>query len=390
MIDLAAQYSFGTGGSIKPFLKEGWSVLESDFNWTEGTRSRMRLPMPARQGRLTLEIALNPMLMPPVFTRQRLMISVNGHEIASAVVAGECTLGFDLPDAALAGAADLDVELRCPDAMIPAEIGANPDPRRLGVAVREIMLFTAPERKPFTPILRPPVPGDLAQSVRALTFLSIPELAGCFESIGHNCEFGLAQRQMGHEGLGLLRLGGIPVQKLVEGLDLTFEGIDAPGNLATYVAQTDDAGNSMAGEILVHDKRYGTLFHLDRTLRDTTEAAVLETFYRNMTFLRRKFTEDLQTGGKIFVFQHPAADSIAHIRPILNLLRSHGPNTLLFVTQSGRQPPGAVEQLDEDLFQGWVQRLAPVHNVKPIELPSWISICANTYRLWRESGRGQS
>jgi hypothetical protein len=386
MIDLVAQYSFGTSGTVKPFLKEGWSILETDFNWTEGTQSRLRLPMPELRGRLSLEIALNPMLMPPVFSRQRIVIAVNGHDIAEDSVTGECALSFEVPDAALDGAAALDVELRCPDAMVPLEIGANPDPRRLGVAVREIMLFTAPERRAFAPRLRPPLPGNLVESVRTLTFLSVPALAACFESLGHNSEFGLAQRAMGDETPGLLRSAAIPIQKLVEGIDLSFEGIDAPGNLVTQNAVSGDAGSNGASGSLVHDKRYGALFHFD----PTSPEAVLETAYRKLTDLRRTFIENVQTGRKIFVFQHPAARTMAHIRPIINLLRSHGSNALLFVTESGRQPPGAVEQLDEDLFQGWVQHLAPLHEVQAVELPSWISICANTYRLWRESGGGQN
>jgi hypothetical protein len=98
--------------------------------------------------------------------------------------------------------------------------------------------------------------------------------------------------------------------------------------------------------------------------------------------------EDLATGHKIFVFQHPDAKSIAYVRPILNILRSYGPNTLLFVTEDPAQPSGSVHQLELDLFHGYIAALAPVDRVPELDVASWISICANTYRLWRESGQG--
>ena len=115
---------------------------------------------------------------------------------------------------------------------------------------------------------------------------------------------------------------------------------------------------------------------------------MLRSYQRHFGYLRRKLIEDLQLGHRIFVFQHPAARSAVQVRPILNLLRDHGPNTLLFVTDGRGEAPGTVRQLDDDLYQGFIRRLAPGTDVLSFELPPWISVCANTYRLWRESGRG--
>jgi hypothetical protein len=386
MIELAGHFSFGINGTVRPFLAEGWSVLEPDFTWTEGTRSRVRLPLAEQPGMLVLEISVSPMLMPPLLRRQRLVVIANGTPVADEMVGGECPLGIEIPEAFVQGTGLLDLELYCPDAVVPVEIGANPDERRLGFAVREILLFRTTAGQAFTRRARPPFPdaGDgLAQNVFGLTGLTIPALAGCFESLGHNCEFGLAQRAMGLEALGLLRFGGISHQKLVEALDLEFDGIDAPGNLVTYINDERDGG-----EFMVRDRRYGTDFHSELTQTETTSEAVLAIFYRNLAFLRRKLVEDLREGGKIFVFQHPEARSVAHVRPILNLLRSHGPNTLLFVTDGPGVPSGAVEQLDVDLFHGHVARLAPTNDVKKLDVPPWVQVCANTYRLWRETGRG--
>ena len=213
-------------------------------------------------------------------------------------------------------------------------------------------------------------------------------MAACFASLGHNCEFGLAQRAMGVEILGLLRFGGLPVRKLIEGLDLGFEGLEAPDNLFTYLSGAALNGDPDLHEFIVRDRRYETDFHTDMTDRDTDAATVLKVFHRHLGFLRRTFLEDLAAGHKIFVFQHPAIRSLAQIRPILNLLRSHGRNTLLFVVDTKDQVAGSVEQVEEDLLQGWTTRLAPGEDALQFDLPSWISICANAYRFWRMSGRG--
>jgi hypothetical protein len=387
MIELLQRFSFGALGDVRPSLGEGWSAPEAEFTWTNGPQARLRLPYEPGPGALMLEIAVNPMLVEPVLLVQRLILNVNGVQVGSEAVALECSLGFDIPGIAHASAETLDILIECPDAVLPAALGSSsPDRRLLGFAVREIMLFRAPEHQPFDRRFRPPLPkvaGGPEEAVRGLTGLSLPDLAQCFESLGHNCEFGLAQRGMGQEGWGLLRYAGISLQKLVEGLDFGFEGIDAPDNLMTYLSV-----GKPVGEIIVRDKHYRMSIHSEQTELTSSRSEVLRQSYLGLGLRRRKLLEDLATGHKIFVFQHPDAKSIAYVRPILNILRSYGPNTLLFVTEDPAQPSGSVHQLELDLFHGYIAALAPVDRVPELDVASWISICANTYRLWRESGQG--
>jgi hypothetical protein len=393
MIEIAAQYTFGMEGSARPYLREGWSHREADFTWTEGTRSRIVLPYEAGDGQVVLEISLNPLLFKPIVPRQRVLISVNGHEVADETLIGESTLGLDVPGHMLAGATTLDIVLDCPSAAIPISISMSSDDRQLGLAVREILVFRAAVRAPFKRRTRAPLPqtqGGVEAAVRGLTGHSIPDLAACFASLGHNCEFGLVQRAMGAEVLGLLRFVGIPIRSLVNGLDLGFEGLEEPGNLLTFLPDAAIATEPARREFLVWDRRYEITAHTDMREDETTPERVLQTYYRHLGFLRRKFVEDLQDGRRIFVFQHPAARSAVQVRAILNLLRSHGPNTLLFVTDDRTAPPGTVEQIEEDLLHGTVEALAPVSDAGQFHLPSWISVCANAYRLWRESGRGET
>jgi hypothetical protein len=382
MIEFLEHYTFGTQGSVVPLLGEGWSMVESDFTWTLGTQSSLTLPLPARFDTLVLEFDILPHITPPMLRRQRLTLVVNTVTVAELTIGTDGPLAVELPEAATAGASSLAITLHCPDAATPEDLGRSGDKRQLALGIRRLMLFTVPPRPAFAPRVRPPLPqvmGGIAKAVDELTTLSVPDLASHFESLGHNCEFGVAQRAMGLEQLGLLRFGGISPHKLAEALDLEFEGIDTPGNLTAYI--DDDSA-----EYMVRDKQYGTTFHTHIKVAATTAESVLALFDRNIRFLRRKFLEDLREGGKIFVFQHPEARTVEHARPFLNLLRSHGPNILLFVTEGGDQRAGTVEYLEPDLLHGVIGRLAPYHDVTGLDVRPWIHICANAYRLCREAG----
>jgi hypothetical protein len=382
MIECIEQYTFGTQGSVVPLLGEGWSLLETDITWTLGTQSSLTLPLPKHFETLILEFDLFPHTAPPMLRRQRLQLTVNSVSVADVTVGSDGPLAVELPEAVTTGAQSLDITLHCPDAATPEDLGRSGDTRQLALGIRRIMLLSMKPSPAFTPRTRPPlpqIPGGLAEAVFALTRLSVPDLARHFESLGHNCEFGVAQRAMGLEQLGLLRFGGISPHKLAEALDLEFDGMDAPGNLAAYIDED-------SAEYMVRDKQYGTSFHTHIKIAASTPEAVLAIFDRNIRFLRRKFLEDLRDGGKIFVFQHPEARTVEHARPFLNLLRSHGPNILLFVTEGGEERAGTVEYLEPDLLHGIIGKLAPYNAVTGLDVRPWIQICANAYRLCREEG----
>ena len=157
MIEVAGQYDCGMEGTARRYMREGWSHRERDFTWTEGTCSRIVLPHEAGEGQVVLEISINPMLFIPVLRAQTLVVSVNGHAIADEIVLGECSLAMNVPAHALALTDVMDITLDCPTAAIPAEIGMSADDRRLGVAVREVLVFRTAARAAFTPRSLPPL-----------------------------------------------------------------------------------------------------------------------------------------------------------------------------------------------------------------------------------------
>jgi hypothetical protein len=384
---LAAEVVFGLSGNAAPYLTEGWSFPEPHHTWGTGAQSVLRVTVGPGAGSLMLEMAVVPMVAPPIFRAQALTVRVNGRDVGSARLEGEGTLGFAIPDDVGRGDGALTITLLHPDAVVPAELGLNEDTRSLSVALRRLRVFWAAAEPPYAPRARPALPmvdaGALAEAVRGLTALPVGDLVTRFESLGTNCEFGLLQHKVGVEPLGLLRYGGISPVNLLRGLESGFEGIEEPGRLRVYTES-----NVGREEYLVRDDRYRVQFHTGIFETAASPEEVRARMVAHLTFLRRNFLEKLQSGQYLFVIHDRGCRAPAQVLPILHALRAHGPNALLFVTEEREAAPGGVTQLARDLFHGVTDLLPPMHMPERIRVPVWLSLCANAYRMWRESGLG--
>ncbi len=203
-----------------------------------------------------------------------------------------------------------------------------------------------------------------------------------FESLGFNCEFGLVQRACGAEPAGLLRFVSIPTHRLLQGLDFGFADVDDTALVRAYPSKDAEP------EWLLRHDRYDMHAHSYIKVSSIDQEAFMAQQLKRLRLQRRRLLEVLETGQNLFVFQRPEHLTEAHALPILTLLRSYGPNALLFVTAGGAEPPGSVDLIAPHLFRGNIDRLAPIGDARLFNLPAWISICAVAYRLWRETGHG--
>ncbi len=379
----AAYVRFGVAGDAAALQIDGWSVPEDGFTWSLGEGSRIRIPYRAGQGTLWLELTVTPMRAVPAVPHQVLTVVVDGTQCGTETVGMACTLAFPLRGIAGGSSGEIELCLMHPGAAVPADCTESDDQRRLGVAVHEILLHWHPAEPDFTPRFRSalpvPHPDMLFENVRGCTGLDPAALMFQFESIGHNCEFGLVQRILKAEPLGLLRFGGIPPADLLRGLDCGFDGIDDPAQIAF-----DTEVNEGRDEYVVRADRYAMRFHSFVSVADTPHAEMLHKMAVHLSFLRRMFEEKLRGGETIFVLHHAACGSVAQVRPFLNVLRSWGPTALLFVT-AGTGEMGSVDQVAADMFHGHIDRFMTQFDANEINAPAWLSICANTYRMWRET-----
>ena len=383
---LAAQLTFGAQGNATLLLRTGWSVPEPGFTWTVDDESRLSVPYPAGEGVLHLEMRVFAMAVPPALPHQRLGVRVNGVNYGTQTIAQDTWFGVALTGVAAGSAGELDIVLTHPDAAAPADLAGTSDTRRLAVAVRTLRLFWLPAAAPIRPRTRPPLritgPDVMAEMVRGCTGLMPADLAFCLESLGANCELGLVQRRLQAEPLGLLRFTGISPAALLEGLESGFDGVEDPGQIT--LLEENNAGRQ---EYLIRCERYDFQFHSFVAVDTVTPNAMKRKMVSTLDFLRRKFVETLRLGNKLFVFHHPACATPAQALPYLRALRAWGPNALLFVT-AGTAEAGSVSHVDDGLFQGHIDRLGIGEGGQDINGLGWLSICANGYRMWRESGAG--
>ncbi|HEX6738995.1 MAG TPA: hypothetical protein VF310_12020, partial [Vicinamibacteria bacterium] len=134
---LAPQQRLALGGAgADAFLGEGWSQAEGALRWTDGTRAELLFELKAdpKDAPRVLQLRLRPQTGASL-PRQRLQLRLNGREVTTLTLTdpAPAVYAVALPRGALARQNRL--ELLTPDAVVPAQAGAGPDTRRLGVAV---------------------------------------------------------------------------------------------------------------------------------------------------------------------------------------------------------------------------------------------------------------
>ncbi|MSO99808.1 MAG: hypothetical protein EXR07_01970 [Acetobacteraceae bacterium] len=196
-------------------------------------------------------------------------------------------------------------------------------------------------------------------------------LLGMFESLGDNCELGLAQR---HHGVGLpltlFRWAGTTYEKLLAGLENRFAGLGDPDS-------TEVVWNTS-------DYRLHTPYLNTHTAaaeqRDTDGVAEIFDIGRaTLRLLRRKLLRDIETARRIFVFrtENPSFGP-PEMRHLHGALRRIGPASLLCVTlrQPGQQNIQA-ERLADGLYAGYLDRFPGPDGT----YDEWLALCTYTLIL---------
>jgi len=191
-----------------------------------------------------------------------------------------------------------------------------------------------------------------------------------FESLGDNCELGIAQRAYGAEPLSLLRWCNVAPGALLRALEARFAGLGEPENLVLKP--------NRRGVLDCIDTAFGLPGHAFIRADGADLAAIHARECQRLQFLKAKLIEDLEEGEKIFVYKRAREMPQAHIDTLFGAIRAYGPNTLLWVVVADEQhPSGSVEVLRDGLLKGYISRMADQSAVPSTTLVGeWLNICA--------------
>lgn len=204
-----------------------------------------------------------------------------------------------------------------------------------------------------------------------------------FESLGgsgHGCEFGLVQRALGAEPLGLLRWADLGFDFLVAALECEFDGVGSPENTFVFFPNGDES------HYWSRDTRFWMAqgAHIPAA-KITKEFATLQ-ICRRQQFLRRKLLSDLAVGEKIFVYKNQLRMlNSEEVMRLYRAIRRYGSGTLLYVrTEDAAHVNGMVEYTEPGLMIGYIDHFSHSPTDESLGLPveSWTSICRNAYALW--------
>ena len=213
------------------------------------------------------------------------------------------------------------------------------------------------------------------------------ELVLNFESLGgggHGCEFGIFQRSLGAEPLGLLRWADVHPNQIITALETDLDGVGEPEFTRVFVPNHDEAP-----EYWTTDTRYHMAMRSFVLVKDVPLEAMSHMVTRRQRFLRRKLLEDLKTGSKIFVYKNLREnlrdDLLARL---LAAVRRHGDNTLFFIGyQEEGHPNGTVRVAGEGLLIGYIDHFSHAPGTDAFlgfAHEQLLILCRRAFALWTE------
>jgi len=345
--------NFGKDGNETNHLGVGWSGDEPNMRWMVGQASELWLEHPGSEHDLILELDLGVMDVPPGVSGHRLVAGARGKGIAQIAVSRGGTVGFHIPASVVSEPGPVRLLFVHPDFRRPKDLGGGTDDRPLAFSVSSLRLFRVFPRTVSADGLA--LPPD--------------QMITRFESLGDNCEFGLVQRRLRAEPLGLLRFSYIELPLLLRGLRCGFDGLGDPNTTDVTVEGKDR-------EFVVRESVYGMTYHTFQYDDQMELDTVRHQQATRLNFLRRKLMEDIANREKIFVIKRSPPLRPEEVLPVYTILNEAGLNWLLWmVPADGAHPPGTMEVLLPGLLRGYIDRFAPAEDAYDLSVPVWTSVC---------------
>ena len=226
-----------------------------------------------------------------------------------------------------------------------------------------------------------PAPDGLGSSEDRELVLNFESLGGG----GHGCEFGIFQRAVGAEPLGLLRWADVWPDNITIALETDLDGVGEPEFTRVGVPNHPNE----RPEYWTTDVRYHMAMRSFVLVEDMNLERMTRTLTLRQRFLRRKLLEDLRDGSKIFVYKYLKENlPDAILTRLVAAVRRHGDNTLFYIRyEDAGHPNGTVEVGGPGLLIGYIDHFShhPVTD-KPLGFPTeqFLTLCRRAHALWRQ------
>jgi tetratricopeptide (TPR) repeat protein len=203
--------------------------------------------------------------------------------------------------------------------------------------------------------------------------LSDQDLILQFESLGRDCEFGLLQRALGQETIGLLRWSSSSIPQLIDAMKTRFEKMGQDDTTELVVIND---------ELYFKDRAYGLSMHTFIVHDEKRMDDIKRQMMRRIYFLRRRLIEQFEGAEKIFIYKDNPTSDDSQILHLFEAMQSIAPSRLLVVqrAQSG-EVPLTFRKLREGLYVAKIERFGNDSEVWNVPIRSWLKICRSVYEV---------
>jgi hypothetical protein len=215
-------------------------------------------------------------------------------------------------------------------------------------------------------------------AARSVACLDVPRLMQQFEGLGDNCDFGMVQRAVGIEPLGLFRFAGCSAADLALLLRTSFQELGEPDDL-----WLEEVGPQREFLVKSHSC-LSFVAHTQRFAGRDDPQEVRSAYVERTRFLKKKLMRDMSLERRLFIYRSQSDPSDIH--NIAANLETYGDCNLLWIDQAdATHPGGSVERLSDRVLKGHVSYFGSYGATPHLPVGEWIAICTSAYRFWRNT-----
>ncbi|KXV72054.1 hypothetical protein AD952_06395 [Acetobacter cerevisiae] len=102
-------------------------------------------------------------------------------------------------------------------------------------------------------------------------------------------------------------------------------------------------------------------------------------------FMKSQFLRELELGRKVWIWKSSVPSSLSNIKKLHDILKEYGPNKLLWVqTANNEHLPGTVDQIEADLWCGYIKKPSEHWKGHWSEDADWFELLKNALQIYPE------